>query len=270
MMKTIEKVALKVREEIEKAYGSGTNLCGKCIEASERIVEELKKVSVEAVTVEGWCVYDDECYGSDHPWDEHTWVEVPEMDLYIDVTADQFNYGMYSENEFPSVIVRVGLPTGMQYEEPHFIMGLDNWNVEEVKGIVEEYVKEKLSEAECDEVEVVGIELYGSRTYGGALEGSDLDVVVEFRGEIREDTFFDVVHDEDDPLFIEGIEVDINPITEGKSGTIEEFMERVKDFRKREADGFRKGLDEQIEKSSQKANAMNGVGTQVKAEKKER
>lgn len=111
------KTAQEVRAEMIALHGD--DLVGACIEASEKIAKRIRsELGVEAVTVEGWCRYDDECYGSDRPWDPHTWVEVPSLNLYIDVTADQFNYGMYSENDFPKVIVREGLPHGMCYDEP--------------------------------------------------------------------------------------------------------------------------------------------------------
>lgn len=113
----ILSVAADVRNEMVALYGE--DLAGKCIEASEKIVEVLSnQFGIQAETVEGWCRFDDECYGSDHPWDPHTWVEIPSLKLYIDVTADQFNYGMYLENEFSKIVVQSGLPYGMQYEEP--------------------------------------------------------------------------------------------------------------------------------------------------------
>lgn len=46
-------------------------------------------------------------------------------------------------------------------------------------------------------------------------------------------TLFNILNDEDDgKLYIEGIPVDINPVTEGKSGTIQDFLKRNKDYRK--------------------------------------
>lgn len=117
ILSQIKSVAYTIREEMVGLYGPF--LGGKCIEASDKIVAALSEhLSINAKTVEGWCRFDDEYYGSDRPWDPHTWVEVPSLGLYIDVTADQFNYGMYSENEFPGVIVQKGLPHGMQYNEP--------------------------------------------------------------------------------------------------------------------------------------------------------
>lgn len=117
MIDSIESIVHGVRNEMTAQYGD--NLSGHCIEASEKIVELLSgQLGLDAVTVEGWCRYDDESYGSDHPWDPHTWVEVPSLGLYIDATADQFNYGMDAESQFPDVIIQKGLPYGMQYEEP--------------------------------------------------------------------------------------------------------------------------------------------------------
>lgn len=116
-MNSFIKIAQSVRDEMIAIYGD--DLQGKCIEASEKIVERiLLDLGIEAITVEGWCQYDDECYGSDRPWDEHTWVEMPELGLYIDVTAEQFNHGMFSENDYAAVIVCKGLPHGMRYDEP--------------------------------------------------------------------------------------------------------------------------------------------------------
>lgn len=117
-MKTeIYLLACNVRKEFEEKYG--LNLAGHCIEASEIIAARISsQLGLDAVTKEGWCRFDEESYGSDHPWDPHTWVEIPSMNLYVDVTADQFNYGMYEENQFPAILLHSGLPAGMQYEEP--------------------------------------------------------------------------------------------------------------------------------------------------------
>lgn len=115
--KLLEKIAKIVRSLMEAMYGTGTDLCGHCIEASELICEALKTFGASnAKTVEGWCCFDDESYGSDRPWDEHTWVEIG--DIYVDVTADQFNPGMYKENEFEPIVIRKGLPYCMTREEP--------------------------------------------------------------------------------------------------------------------------------------------------------
>lgn len=125
---TLEKVThfvKAVRVYMERTYGRGTDLAGHCIEASEYIKQILLSFGILGVeTVEGWCQYDDEYYGSDRPYGEHTWVEINHK-CYIDVTADQFNPGMYKENEYNPIIIQRGLPHGMRYTEP--VEGTDYW-----------------------------------------------------------------------------------------------------------------------------------------------
>ena len=57
------------------------------------------------------------------------------------------------------------------------------------------------------------------------MEGknSDLDVVVQLSGNEREDDLFNLLHE--DKFRIGGVLVDINPITEYKTGTLEEYLE---------------------------------------------
>lgn len=63
-----------------------------------------------------------------------------------------------------------------------------------------------------DEVKLLGARVYGSRTREGLYqEGSDADVVVSYTGNIREDDFFNVLHE--DEMKIGGLPVDINPIS---------------------------------------------------------
>lgn len=104
----VRNVATTVRKELETQYRypeGSYGLCGTCIEASESIVRKLTEVAVKARTVEGWCLYDDESYGSDRCYDEHTWVEVDagEGVLFVDVTLDQFQPAM-SDRIDPVVI----------------------------------------------------------------------------------------------------------------------------------------------------------------------
>ena len=111
-------VASSVRKCLEEKIGTGTDLAGHCIEASSLIESILKELGFDAKSIEGWCSYDDECYGSDRPYDEHTWVEC--NGYYIDATADQFNPGMDIDNNFNKVIVHKGLIHNMSYEEPEY------------------------------------------------------------------------------------------------------------------------------------------------------
>lgn len=112
----IQEIATQVRKEMVDKYGTETDLAGRCIEASDRIVELLSEKGIEAKAVEGWCMYDDEYYGSDRPYAEHTWVEL-EDSTYIDVTADQFNVAMYEGNKLSEIIIG-DMPECMIYDEP--------------------------------------------------------------------------------------------------------------------------------------------------------
>ena len=49
---------------------------------------------------------------------QHTLVEI--HNNYLDVTADQFNTGMYSNHQFKSIMFTHGLPYGIRYEEPSY------------------------------------------------------------------------------------------------------------------------------------------------------
>lgn len=119
-MSQVESVAKIVRKVFEDRIGTGTDLCGHCIRASELLLGIYVSLGYMGRTVEGWCEFDDEYYGSDRPYDEHTWLELfaNNKKLYIDITADQFNPGMYKENEYPAITISMGLPHGMSYSEP--------------------------------------------------------------------------------------------------------------------------------------------------------
>lgn len=74
------------------------------------------------------------------------------------------------------------------------------------------------------EVTLIGARVYGSRTREGLYkENSDLDVVLSYTGNIREDTFFNCLNEYG--MAITGLKLDINPISEEKTGTLVEYME---------------------------------------------
>ena len=109
------------------------------------------------------------------------------------------------------------------------IQGLDGYTEKDITDIVRNHFNELVGD---DGLEIVDMKVIGSRVWGDADENSDLDVLLEYRGDMSEDGLFNILNDEEDRLTIEGIPVDINPITEGKSGTIAQFLERNKDYDK--------------------------------------
>lgn len=109
------------------------------------------------------------------------------------------------------------------------IQGLDGYTEKDITDIVRNHFNELVGE---EGLEIVGMKVIGSRVWGDSDENSDLDVLLEYRGDMSEDGLFNILNDEENRLTIEGIPVDINPITEGKSGTIAQFLERNKDYDK--------------------------------------
>ena len=89
-------------------------------------------------------------------------------------------------------------------------------NKGEILDIVKSYVLDKI------DIDIIDIQIYGSRTKKAAREDSDLDILLEYKGNIREDDLFNILND--DPLYIDDIKVDINPIT---GRTIKEYMKNL-------------------------------------------
>lgn len=80
----------------------------------------------------------------------------------------------------------------------------------------------------CREYEIPvtlkNIVVYGSRSKGYEHEDSDLDILVEYKGDFREDELFALFHDSEESLQYHGIPVDVNPIRAEESGTTETYL----------------------------------------------
>ena len=114
-------------------------------------------------------------------------------------------------------------------EQFHAVDGMSAGEIEEM---VSYYVQAKIIENDLD-VKVENVIISGSRSRGIEKNGSDLDVVVEYKGTIREDDFFNILNE--DGFTIAGIAVDINPITEDKTGLLAEYLESVEQYLKEKA-----------------------------------
>lgn len=96
---------------------------------------------------------------------------------------------------------------------------------------VEDDVISQIDERLLDvDVEIEDMLVVGSRTRNEAREDSDLDVVVEYSGNISEHDLFNILNDESNPIVVDGLRVDINPITAAKSGTLSEWLARRKKY----------------------------------------
>lgn len=80
-----------------------------------------------------------------------------------------------------------------------------------------------------NDVKLLGARVYGSRTREGLYqEDSDLDVALSYSGNIREDAFFNALHEHG--MKIGGLTVDINPISTEMTGTLEAYMEQAEQY----------------------------------------
>lgn len=104
---------------------------------------------------------------------------------------------------------------------------LDGQNAESIESMVRGHVEDALQTFDID-AQVVDVVLVGSRCRGIEHEDSDVDVVVEYYGSEREDSLFNILNEEG--LSIGGRNIDINPITKDRSGTLETHLPEVEKY----------------------------------------
>lgn len=80
-----------------------------------------------------------------------------------------------------------------------------------------------------EEVELYAARVFGSRTREGLYnKDSDIDVVLSYSGNLREDTFFNAFHEE--KWQIAGLTVDVNPISTEKTGSLEGYLKAAEKY----------------------------------------
>ncbi len=79
------------------------------------------------------------------------------------------------------------------------------------------------------DVQAVSARLYGNRTRESLYRDSSfLEVVLLYEGDMREEQLFGILNRESPSL--KGLEVRINPIREGESGSLEEYLEKNEEY----------------------------------------
>lgn len=124
-------------------------------------------------------------------------------------------------NSYKDIMVKI-VNNGSQ-----LIDGLESYSYRDICILVLDFLLNIIDQNEMD-CEISAIALYGSRCCHASRLNSDLDVVVEFSGKEREDHCFNLFNEE--ALFIEGIKIDINPITRFKTGDINRFLEKSREY----------------------------------------
>lgn len=113
---------------------------------------------------------------------------------------------------------------------------IDGMDAAEIEEMVADFIETKFMEYDVS-ADIRDVVISGSRCRGLEGKQSDLDMVVEFKGDFREDFLFDILHE--DGFSIGGVPVDINPITKNKTGTLEDYLP-----------GVEKYLEEKLQKKS--------------------
>ena len=120
---------------------------------------------------------------------------------------------------------------------------ISEMNPSEIEETIKRHVQAKIDESGIA-AEIVDVAVVGSRCRGLEGESSDLDVVVELSTNEREDVLFDTLNE--GGLHIGGIQVDINPITAQRAGTLETYLPKVEEY----LDGVREAREhEQVKEA---------------------
>lgn len=94
----------------------------------------------------------------------------------------------------------------------------------EVEDVVYNYLMDTIRQQDLL-IQIGEVVVCGSRCRGTEKTTSDIDIVVEYKGDIREDDLFNLFHD--DEFLLGNHKVDINPIKDDKSGNIADFLRQA-------------------------------------------
>lgn len=120
---------------------------------------------------------------------------------------------------------------------------IDGETPESIEAMVKSYMEALFMDYDIDAT-VAGVVLTGSRYRGFEREDSDLDIVAEIHGDVREDDLLALLKN-NDWLQVGGVKIDINPITPQKSGTLTEYLPRVEaDLAERAQDQINQEVNE--------------------------
>jgi len=94
-------------------------------------------------------------------------------------------------------------------------------------------ISQIISETDLD-IEIKELWFHGSRSRDDYRDDSDYDIVLYYEGNEKEDSVFNIMHDEDyeDDLMWDGNPIDINPIRDEETGSLDEYKERDKKYKK--------------------------------------
>lgn len=113
---------------------------------------------------------------------------------------------------------------GFREKTEAYFRPVEGMNATEVENAVRDYLMDTIRRQDLL-IQIGEVMVYGSRCRGTEKSTSDIDIVVEYKGDIREDDLFNLLHE--DEFLLGNHKVDINPIQADKSGNIAEFLQQA-------------------------------------------
>jgi len=113
------------------------------------------------------------------------------------------------------------------------IKGLNNVTTDDIIDYIKYVIEDIISECDLN-IEILDYYVHGSRVFGNPKEDSDLDVVVYYKGNMKEDALYNIFHDDDykDQFIYDDIVIDVNPIRDQETGSLKAYIEKDKNYKK--------------------------------------
>ena len=102
-------------------------------------------------------------------------------------------------------------------------------NAHEIESDLLDEIKDYVKESGID-AKIIDCAIYGSRSRGLQKPDSDLDIVVQYDGSIKESAMFNLLAEMH--LIKDGMQVYINPIRKEESGTLDAYLQKAEQYMK--------------------------------------
>lgn len=111
------------------------------------------------------------------------------------------------------------------------LKGLNNVTTTDIIDYIEPIINEMISDNDLN-IKVKDYYVHGSRVFGNPRQDSDIDVVLYYEGNIKEDALFNILHDDEykDQFIYDDIEIDVNPIRDEETGSLQKYIEKDKNY----------------------------------------
>lgn len=113
------------------------------------------------------------------------------------------------------------------------IYGMGSTTIEDIKDYVQYQIENIISNNDLD-IEIIELYIHGSRINGNPHKDSDLDIVLYYKGDIKEDALFNILHDEEyiEVFTYDKVYIDINPIRDEETGSLASYIKKDKKYGK--------------------------------------